>query len=170
MTYKEDYWDEYARHDTSNEGAILSGCLQGVLGIILVVLIVLLCCMLSACRTQKEAVTDTRHTADTVYAMKTFRDSIWLHDSIYVSQQQRGDTILLTTDRWHTQYRDRWRTDTIYRSRTDTVVKTIVKQQQGKPAGTLTWWQQTRLYVANVLMGGMLIAIAVWLIRRRMRV
>ena len=170
MTYKEDYYDEYAQHDASNEGAILSGCLQGVISIILVVLVVLLCCMLSACRTQKEVVADTRHTTDTVYAMKTQRDSIWLHDSIYVIQQQRGDTILLTTDRWHTQYRDRWRTDTIYRSRTDTVVKTIVKQQQGKSAGTLTWWQQTRLYVVNVLMGGMLIAIAVWLIRRRMRV
>ena len=44
------------------------------------------------------------------------RDTIFLHDSIFISERQRGDTVYLT----RTEYRDRWRTHLVH----DTVVKT----------------------------------------------
>ena len=44
------------------------------------------------------------------------RDTIFLRDSIFISERQRGDTVYLT----RVEYRDRWRTHLVH----DTVVKT----------------------------------------------
>jgi hypothetical protein len=38
-----------------------------------------------------------------------------------VSQQQRGDTILLTTTKWHTKYIEREVHDTLYQSKRDSI-------------------------------------------------
>ena len=48
-------------------------------------------------------------------------DSIYLHDSVFVSERQRGDTVYLTRTEW----RDRWRT----RVERDTVVDVRVKKE-----------------------------------------
>ena len=182
MTYKENYYDEYARHDASNEGAILSGCLQGVISIILVVLIVLLCCMLSACRTQKYVPITEKHTEHHWH-----KDSVKERDSVHTEnttvireldsaamakygiQMQANQRAWLVLQR---EMENRLREMEHMSAHRDTVRDSIpvpYPVEKQVPA-QLTWWQQTRLYVANVLMGGMLIAIAVWLIRRRMRV
>lgn len=62
------------------------------------------------------------HQRDTV----TRIDSVVIHDSVAVNESRRGDTILLTTVKWRTQYRDRWRdrlrTDTFIQRDTVTVV------------------------------------------------
>ena len=57
------------------------------------------------------------HTTDTVYQSKLQRDSIWLHDSIHVTE--RGDTIRI--ERWHTKYIEREVHDTLYRAKTDSI-------------------------------------------------
>ena len=49
------------------------------------------------------------------------RDTIYLHDSVYVSEQMRGDTVYLT----RVEYRDRWRT----RVERDTVVEERVEKE-----------------------------------------
>ena len=66
---------------------------------------------------------------DTCYIQKWQRDSIYINDSIYVVEKQTGDTVRITTDRWHTRWRDRIVRDTAYISKTDTVKvsKTIEK-------------------------------------------
>lgn len=43
-------------------------------------------------------------------------DTVVVHDSVFVSERQRGDTVYLTRVEW----RDRWRTHIVH----DTVVKT----------------------------------------------
>ena len=48
-------------------------------------------------------------------------DTIYLHDSVFVSERQRGDTVYLTRTEW----RDRWRT----RVERDTVVDVRVKKE-----------------------------------------
>ena len=48
-------------------------------------------------------------------------DTIYLHDSVYVSERQRGDTVYLTRVEW----RDRWRT----RVERDTVVDVRVEKE-----------------------------------------
>ena len=48
-------------------------------------------------------------------------DTIYLHDSVYVSERQRGDTVYLTRVEW----RDRWRT----RVERDTVMDVRVEKE-----------------------------------------
>ena len=48
-------------------------------------------------------------------------DTIYLHDSVFVSEMQRGDTVYLTRVEW----RDRWRT----RVERDTVVNVRVEKE-----------------------------------------
>jgi hypothetical protein len=109
---------------------------------IVAVAAMLLC--LGGCKTKYVPV--ERVTTDTLIITKQQRDSIWLHDSVHVTEKQAGDTIFLTTTKWHTKYVDRLRIDTIYEAKTDSVV-TI----QEVPA-KLTWWQQTRLHLANIML------------------
>jgi hypothetical protein len=54
---------------------------------------------------------------DTTYITQHQRDSIWLHDSIRVSE--KGDTIRI--ERWHTKYISKEVHDTIYRAKTDSI-------------------------------------------------
>jgi len=87
---------------------------------------------------------------DTLIVTTTARDSIFIHDSIYQHDYARNDTVFIETTRWKLSYRDRVCTDTVYQSKTDSipypveVVKEVEKE--------LTWWQTTRLYIANFLL------------------
>lgn len=76
----------------------------------------LLCAMLFGCTTTKY-VPVIEHRTDTVRITQQQRDSIYLHDSIRVSE--KGDTV--TIDRWHTKYIERTSHDTIYQSKTDSI-------------------------------------------------
>jgi hypothetical protein len=69
-----------------------------------------------------------------------------VHDSIHVSE--KGDTVRI--ERWHTQYRDRIVRDTVYQSKHDSIPYPVevVKEVPAE----LTWWQQTRLHLANILL------------------
>ena len=71
---------------------------------------------LTSCTTTK-VVTVEKVKTDTTYITKQQRDSIWLHDSIQVTE--RGDTIRI--ERWHTKYVEREVHDTLYRAKTDSI-------------------------------------------------
>lgn len=74
--------------------------------------------LLSGCTTTKY-VPVVEHKTDTLLCYSSTRDSIYVHDSIRVSE--KGDTVKI--ERWHTQYRDRWHHDSIYIARHDTIPK-----------------------------------------------
>jgi hypothetical protein len=71
---------------------------------------------LTSCTTTR-VVTVEKVKADTTYITKHQRDSIWLHDSIHVTE--RGDTIRI--ERWHTKYISKEVHDTLYRAKTDSI-------------------------------------------------
>ena len=71
---------------------------------------------LTSCTTTK-VVTVEKVKTDTTYITKQQRDSIWLHDSIHVTE--RGDTIRI--ERWHTKYISKEVHDTLYRAKTDSI-------------------------------------------------
>ena len=101
--------------------------------------------LLTACSSTK-VVTVDRVRTDTVKTVRSVRDSIYMHDSIRVTE--KGDTV--TIERWHTRYQDRLLLDTIYESRTDSVpvpypVEKLVERQ-------LSWWQHTQMYAGDVLL------------------
>jgi hypothetical protein len=130
-----------------------AGCLQGVAVIVAVILGLLLCALLSGCTTTKYVTVPEYHT-DTLLLSRNIRDSIYVHDSTYV--RERGDTV--TIERWHTAWRDRIVRDTIYQSKHDSIPYPVeVTKEVPAP---LTWWQQARLHLANVVLYLLLIILA----------
>ena len=108
---------------------------------------VLLCVigMCSSCTTTKYLPVPEYHT-DTLRVTQYQRDSIYVHDSTEI--RINGDTVRI--DRWHTAWRDRIVRDTVYQSKHDSIPYPVevVKEVPAK----LTWWQQTRLHLANILL------------------
>jgi hypothetical protein len=106
---------------------------------------ILLCALFSGCTTTKYVTVPEYHT-DTLRQVTVRHDSVMVHDSIHVSE--KGDTVRI--ERWHTQYRDRIVRDTVYQSKHDSIPYPVevVKEVPAK----LTWWQQTRLHLANIVL------------------
>ena len=106
---------------------------------------ILLCALLSGCTTTKYVPVPEYHT-DTLRQVTVRHDSVMVHDSIHITE--KGDTVRI--ERWHTQYRDRIIRDTIYQSKRDSIPYPVEVTKE-VPA-KLTWWQQTRLHLANILL------------------
>lgn len=100
--------------------------------------------MLASCTTT-EYVPVIEHRTDTERIIQQQRDSVWLHDSVFVSV--KGDTTWV--EKWHTKYVEKLRIDTMYQSKIDSIpvpvpVTKVVEKQ-------LSWWQRTQMYAGDVL-------------------
>jgi hypothetical protein len=92
------------------------GCLLSMLSVTFIALAIALMLAFSGCTTTRYVPVE-HHTTDTVYQSKLQHDSIWLHDSIHVSE--KGDTIRI--ERWHTKYISKEVHDTLYQSVRDSI-------------------------------------------------
>ena len=129
----------------SDEERIAAALLRIAYTCITLLVAVLLCALFSGCTTTKYVPVPEYHT-DTLRQVTVRHDSVMVHDSIHITE--KGDTVRI--ERWHTQYRDRWRTDTIYKSKRDSIPYPVEVTKE-VPA-KLTWWQQTRLHLANIVL------------------
>ena len=107
-----------------------------------------LLCMVG-CKTKY--VTVERVRTDTLIISKHQRDSIYLHDSTSMSEKQKGDTIYIRLEKWHTKYVDRAVYDTTYISKTDSVPVPYPVEKE------LTAWQAFKVRTGG---GLLLMAIA----------
>lgn len=142
--------DKYTKAQNRKDKETL-GCL-GSLMILAAIVIILLVCY--GCTTTRY-VQVIEHRTDTVQITRQQRDSIWLHDSIYMHEYIQGDTTFILRDRWHTKYIESISHDTTYISKRDTIpqpypVAVEVEKQ-------LTWWQKFRLSMANLILWFLLI-------------
>ena len=100
-----------------------------VIGMIAVALITLFC----GCKTVTKIVEVEKVRTDTTYITKHQRDSIHVHDSVYLHEYTRGDTVYIEKVRWRTDIKEKLRIDTIYMSKTDTVkvakTETVIQQE-----------------------------------------
>lgn len=120
-----------------------------------------------------EYVPVVEHKTDTTYITKNHRDSIYVHDSTYI--HERGDTVWV--ERWHTRWRDIYQIDTIYQAVHDTIPALPVgtgtwqtSMPRTRPPGSersLTWWQQTRIYIGDIAIFATLIIMVIFLIKRK---
>lgn len=94
----------------------------------------------------KEYITVEKVRSDTVQITKWQRDSVWLHDSIHVTE--RGDTVRI--ERWNTKYIEKQLHDTLYVATHDTVPTPypVIKEV---PA-VLNWWQKLRIILGNFVL------------------
>ena len=126
-------------------------------------LVILVALLLVGCKTKERVVTVEKVRNDTTYITKHQRDSVWLHDSIHVTE--KGDTIRI--ERWHTKYVEKATHDTLYQATHDTIpqpypVEKLVERE-------LTWWQQTRMHLGEALLALAGIAVVVFVIKRKIK-
>ena len=114
---------------------------------------VLLLFLLTSCK-QVEYVTVEKVRTDTTYVTKWQKDSVWLHDSVYVKETSSGDTVFLNIEKWHTRYVTKEIHDTLYKARVDSipVPYEVVKEV----AAELSWWQKLRLWLGNITLIGII--------------
>ena len=122
----------------------------------------LLVCVMALIGCKSVQYVPVEHTrTDSIYITQHQRDSIYLHDSIHI--RETADTVLI--ERWHTRWRERIITDTLMVVQRDTIPQPYPVEVQVERR--LTWWQQTRLHIANIVLIALAICAAYWLIRRR---
>lgn len=111
--------------------------------------VALLLFLLTSCK-QIEYIPVIEHKTDTTYITKVQKDSVWLHDSVFVSV--KGDTTWI--EKFHTKYITKEVHDTLYKARVDSipvpyeVVKEVAKE--------FSWWQKLRLWLGNIMLIGIL--------------
>nr|DAL98155.1 MAG TPA: hypothetical protein [Caudoviricetes sp.] len=90
-------------------------------------------------------VTDSSHRTDTVYAVKTVRDTARVSDSVIVRVTAKGDTVYKTKEVWRERERVRWRVDTVYKAavRTDTIRVPVAVERKTSP------WERVVYKAAN---------------------
>ena len=137
-----DDWRQYVKRQMAQA---MGQAIAVVIGLA-ICLIISLC--MSGCKTTQSA-SYRQVKQDTIYIYKSaetnkasvVKDSTHVKDSIYTSMLVKSDTVYMTTDRWHTQFKTvlahdtliHWRTDTAYKARTDTVMvsKTVGQVKKG---------------------------------------
>ena len=125
----------------------------------LVVIIILLACLSFCGCTKVEYVTVEKIRTDTTYITKHQRDSIWLHDSVMVSE--KGDTVRI--EKWHTKYVSKEVHDTLYLATHDTIPQPYpVTQYVEKKLST---WQVVLMTIGTLTLMGIIIFAAIKLRR-----
>lgn len=157
-----DMWQHHQLPDDIDpDDAVTIGCLQGVGFVVMFIIALAICAMFSSCTTTKYVTVPEYHT-DTLIVTQHQRDSIHVHDSIHVTE--RGDTVRIET--WHTKYVEREVHDTLYQSKTDSIPYPVPVIQE-VPA-QLTWWQEARLHISNILLYLLGLLAAYWLIKKKL--
>ena len=148
----------------SDKERMLAGCLHVFIMMGAFIVALLICALFGSCTTTKYVPVPEYHT-DTMLMVKVQHDSLVLKDSVYI--HDKGDTVLI--ERWHTQWRDRIVHDTIYQSKHDSIPKPYPVDVIKEVPAQMTWWQQTRLYIADILLVVLIGAILVWFWKRSKR-
>ena len=135
------------------------GCLLSMLSVTFIALAIALMLAFSGCTTTRYVPVE-HHTTDTLIQTKVQKDSVWLHDSIHVTE--RGDTIRI--ERWHTKYIEREVHDTLYQSVRDSipVPYEVIKEVPAKLSSL-----QTGLMVSGLFAILALILVVVFKLKRK---
>lgn len=134
---REDYDEERGEH-------AYKGCFWSMVLALATFLIVSVILLTSCTATKVVEVEKVR--IDTTYITKWQRDSVWLHDSITVTD--KGDTIRI--ERWHTKYVEKQVHDTTYVATHDTIPQPYPVETIKMVEKELNWWQRLRLWIGNI--------------------
>lgn len=135
-----------------------------ILFFLMIILAAASCFTLTGC-TSVQYVPVESVTHDSIYISRVERDSIHVHDSIYMEVVSKADTIYQTKYVQKVIYRDALRTDTMVVERVDTIRLPYPVERQ------LSKWEKIKLDFGGMLLGGIgifaLSAVALWLLRRK---
>lgn len=112
--------------------------------------IFLLSLLAFSCTTTEYVPVETTKT-DSIYISLFERDSIYVHDSVYV--RDKGDTVYIEKVKY--LYKEKVRTDTVYTERTDSIrIPYPVGRKLGK-------WEETYLAVGRITLWAVIIVILI---------
>ena len=99
---------------------------------------------------------------DSVYVDRWLRDSVYLHDSVFVNHYSKGDTVFVDKVVTRYKYKDRWRFDTVAVTRVDSVQVPYPVEKE------LSWWEETRMHSFPILVAivAVLAFIIAWLVKK----
>ena len=127
--------------------------IRAILAIFTFMFFLFILSLIAGCKSHERVVIVETVRADTLRLSHNIRDSVWLHDSIFV--RDKGDTMWI--ERWHTRWRDRTVHDTTYVSKTDSVP--VPYPVEVKVPRELSWWQRLRMHAGGVALS----LLAIWL-------
>lgn len=93
------------------------------------------------------------------------RDSIRFYDRDSVFIREKGDTVYQYVEKW--RWRDRVRVDTVLRVRVDSVA--VVKKEIVSVEKALSAWQKWQIRGFWYISAALLLALAVWLVKRKLK-
>jgi len=137
--YRQDYDEE--------EFTLFAGCMNAIGIMVFIIAAVMLCCIMCGC--SPKIIEHVTIKTDTCYIAKTQRDSVWLHDSIFVNQWMKGDTVYQQRDRWHTKYIEKQVHDTTLVATHDTIQVVQTKEVPRR----LSSFQNFQIWLARIVMG-----------------
>ena len=123
--------------------------------LLVIIAVALLGYFLTSCSPKVLPIENTR----TEWRDRLRLDSVYVHDSIYLTEKQAGDTIYKVKEVY--RWRDRWRVDTINTGRIDSIRITEVVEVPAK----LTAWQVWRLKAFAPLLA-IALALCAWVSRK----
>lgn len=113
------------------------------------------------CKTKEYVPVPEYHVRDSV-VIKYERDSVFLHDSVYFSIRQKGDTVYSERIKIRYSYRDKLQHDTIIVTHTDSIrIPYPVEVKVRKP-----WWHKPLALIGSVVIVA-LSFIVVWLVKTK---
>ena len=156
-----DYWnkEDADQYQGMTDGQKLRAvCWQMVIYLVAVAIGMIVCSMFTSCKSVEYVFVPQTHT-DTLIQTKIQHDSIYINDSTVITE--KGDTVKI--EKWHTKYVEKQVHDTLYIAKTDSVPAPypVIKEVPAE----LSWWQQTRLHIANILLWVVGIVAVVILVR-----
>ena len=111
----------------------IASCMYAILSAIVIIGMAVMVVLLSGCKVIKEVPVE-KIVEKTSYQDRVFRDSMYLHDSIYV--EVKGDTVW--RDRYRYLYRDREIRDTVQVTVTDSIPYPVEVEKR------LTKWEEIK--------------------------
>ena len=101
--------------------------------------------LFASCSPGRQVTGGSSHRVDTVYAVKTVRDTARVSDSVIVRVTAKGDTVYKIKEVWRERERDRWRVDTVYKVviRTDTIRVPVAVERK------VSLWERVVYKAAN---------------------
>lgn len=156
-----DYWNQEDKDQyqgMTDKQKLRAVCWQMVIYLASLAIGMIVCSFFTSCKSVEYVFVPQTHT-DTLIQTKVQHDSIYINDSTVITE--KGDTVKI--EKWHTKYVEREVHDTTYVSKIDSIPKPYPVEV--KVEKQLTWWQQTRLHIANILLWLLAIVAAYYHIR-----
>lgn len=122
--------------------------------------------LFASCSPGRQVTGSSSHREDTVYAVKTVKDTARVTDSVIVRVTAKGDTVYKTKEVWRERERTRWRVDTVYKVavRTDTIRVPVAAERKVPLWERVTYKIADELWSFTKTLGliGLLIAAVAW--------